>query len=142
MASTTFQRVFTCLHLINCLDSMTFLHGEGFAENCNSGQSAATREKLNLGLFGWDSSPELKTKKFNNAPSFLSVTYIALSDQRFRRYRILRNNNTAGTELDSTTVGRTKFCRLDKSETSGLPNTNPIGNSLSLPLIRYPTPNG
>jgi hypothetical protein len=142
MTSTTFQRVFTCLHLINCSDSMTFVNGDGFAENCNSGQSAAMREKLNLRLFDCDSSPKLKTKKLDNAPSFLSVTYIASSDQWFRRYRILRNDNTAGTELDSTTVGRTKFCRLDKSETSGLPNTNPIGNSLSLLMIRYPTPNG
>jgi hypothetical protein len=30
-----------------------FLHGDGFAENCNSGQTAVTREKLNLGLFRW-----------------------------------------------------------------------------------------
>jgi hypothetical protein len=34
-----------------------FLHGDGFAENCDSGQTAVTREKLNLGLFGLDSSP-------------------------------------------------------------------------------------
>jgi hypothetical protein len=40
-----------------------FLHSDGFAENCNSGQTAAMREKLNLGMFRWDSSLELNTKK-------------------------------------------------------------------------------
>jgi hypothetical protein len=29
-----------------------FLHDDGFAENCNSGQTAATKEKQFLGLFG------------------------------------------------------------------------------------------
>jgi hypothetical protein len=33
-----------------------FLHGDGFAENCNSEQTVVTREKLNLGLLGRDSS--------------------------------------------------------------------------------------
>jgi hypothetical protein len=40
-----------------------FLHDDGFAENCNFGQTAVMREKLNLGLFGWDSSPEMNTKR-------------------------------------------------------------------------------
>jgi hypothetical protein len=63
-----------------------FLHDEGFAENCNSGLTAVMREKLNLGLFGWDSSPELNTKMLYNSPSFPSVTYTASLDQQFRRY--------------------------------------------------------
>jgi hypothetical protein len=33
-----------------------FLHDDRFAENYNSGKTAASREKGNLGLFGWDSS--------------------------------------------------------------------------------------
>jgi hypothetical protein len=71
------------------------LHGDGFAENCNSGQAAVMREKLNMGLFGWDFSLEMYTKKLDNSPSFLSVTYTASSDQRFRRYGILRIGKTA-----------------------------------------------
>jgi hypothetical protein len=72
-----------------------FLHDDGFIENCNSGQNAVTREKLNLGLFEWDSSPELNTKKLENSPSFPSDTYTASLDQWFRRYRILRIGKTA-----------------------------------------------
>jgi hypothetical protein len=65
-----------------------FLHDDGFAENCNSGQTATTKEKLNLGLLGWDSSPELNTKKLENYHTYPSVTYTASSDQQFRRYGI------------------------------------------------------
>jgi hypothetical protein len=72
-----------------------FLHGDGFAENCNSGQTALMREKIILGLFGQDSSLELNTKKLENSPIFLSVTYTASSDQRFRSYGILRIDKTA-----------------------------------------------
>jgi hypothetical protein len=75
--------------------SYSFLHGDGFAENCNFGQTAAMREQLNLGLFGWDSSPELNTKKLENSPSFPLVTYRASLDQRFRRYIILCIGKTA-----------------------------------------------
>jgi hypothetical protein len=71
------------------------LHDDRFAENCNSGQTAVPREKLYLGLFGWDSSPELNTKKLENSPIFSSVTYSASSDQWFRSYRILRIGKTA-----------------------------------------------
>jgi hypothetical protein len=31
-------------------------------------------------LFGWDSSPEMNTKKVGNSPIFSSVTYSASSD--------------------------------------------------------------
>jgi hypothetical protein len=95
MTSTDFQRVFTYIHLTNGSSSMTFLHGDGFAKNCNSGQTAVTREKLNLGLFRWDSSLELNTEKLQNSPSFPLITYTALSDQRFRGYGILRIGKTA-----------------------------------------------
>jgi hypothetical protein len=48
-----------------------------------------------MGLLSWDSSPVLNAKKLDNSPSFQSVSYIALSDQRFRRYGILRIGKTA-----------------------------------------------
>jgi hypothetical protein len=44
----------------------------------------------NLGLFRWDSSPELTTKKLKKSHSFPLVTYAASSDQLFRSYGILR----------------------------------------------------
>jgi hypothetical protein len=70
------------------------LHDDGFAENCNSGQIAVLKENQILGLFGWDSSPELNTKKLDNSPSFPLVTYTASTDERFRRYGILRIGKT------------------------------------------------
>jgi hypothetical protein len=72
-----------------------FLHDDRFVENCNSEQTTVTREKLNLGLFGWDSFPELNTKKLDNSPRFPLIIYTASLDQRFRRYRILRIGKTA-----------------------------------------------
>jgi hypothetical protein len=54
-----------------------YLHDDGFAENCISGQIAVLKENQILGLFGWDSSPELNTKKLDNSPSFPLVTYTA-----------------------------------------------------------------
>jgi hypothetical protein len=72
-----------------------FLQNDGVAENYNFGQIAASREKLNLGSFGWDSSPELSTKKLDNSPIFPSVTYTASTDQLFKCYRILHISKTA-----------------------------------------------
>jgi hypothetical protein len=66
------------------------LYSDEFAENCNSKQTTVTREKLNLGLFRRDSSLELNIKNLDNSPSFPSVTYTGLLDQRFKRYEILR----------------------------------------------------
>jgi hypothetical protein len=72
-----------------------FLLDHGAAENCNSGQIAALKVKYILGLIGWDSSPELNTKKVDNSSIFPLVTYTTSSEQQFRSYRILRNDNTA-----------------------------------------------
>jgi hypothetical protein len=45
------------------------------------------------------------------------------------------------TELDGTTVGSTKFWWLCKTETPGLLNTTPLGNSLLFPIFHFVTPN-
>jgi hypothetical protein len=37
----------------------------------------------------------MNTKKLENSPIFPSVTYTALTAQRFRRYGLLRNGKTA-----------------------------------------------
>jgi hypothetical protein len=44
-----------------------------------SGQIAVAKEKYDLGLLGWVSSPELNTKNVDNSPNFLLVTQSALS---------------------------------------------------------------
>jgi hypothetical protein len=69
----------------------------GFAKHCISGQIAALKENLILGLFGCDSSPELNTTKLDNSIRFPSVTYTSPSDQWFRSYEILRIDKTVGT---------------------------------------------
>jgi hypothetical protein len=51
-----------------------FSPDDGVAENCNSGQVVALREKFNLALFRWDSSPELNTKKLEN--TLISIGYL------------------------------------------------------------------
>jgi hypothetical protein len=43
-----------------------------------------------MGLFSYNSVPELNTKNMGNSPSFLSVTHTILSAKRFRSYRILK----------------------------------------------------
>jgi hypothetical protein len=71
------------------------MHSDGLAKNCNFGQTAVMREKLNLGLFRWDSSLELDTKKLDNSLHFPSVTYTTSLDHRFISYVILRIGKTA-----------------------------------------------
>jgi hypothetical protein len=51
-----------------------FLQDAGVAENCISGQIAAAKEKYDLMLLGWDSSPMLNTKSVDNSPSIPLVT--------------------------------------------------------------------
>jgi hypothetical protein len=46
------------------------------------------------------------------------------------------------TELDSTTVGSTKFWQLSKTKTSWLPNTIPLGNPLYFSMVHSTSPNG
>jgi hypothetical protein len=43
-----------------------------------------------MGLFSYDSVPELNTKNMGNSPSFLSVTHTTLSAKWFRSYGILQ----------------------------------------------------
>jgi hypothetical protein len=52
----------------------------GFAEHGISGHISAPKENYMLGLFGWDSSPEMNNQKLDNSSSIPSVTYLALSD--------------------------------------------------------------
>jgi hypothetical protein len=60
-----------------------------------SGQIAASKEKSNMGLFGWDSFLDLNSKKMGNSLRFPLVTYSASSKKLFRSYRILKINFTA-----------------------------------------------
>jgi hypothetical protein len=47
-----------------------------------------SKEKAKAGLFRYDSVPERNTKNLGNSPSFLSVSHITLSANRFGSYGI------------------------------------------------------
>jgi hypothetical protein len=84
-----------------------------------------------MGLFGYNTVPELNTKNMENSPSFLSVTHTILSSKRFRSYRILKIDFAAD------------FCfwaeqRLKRTQL----NTIMVGNSLSSPMVHNTAPNG
>jgi hypothetical protein len=101
-----------------------------------SGQIAVSKEKLNLGLFGWDSSLDLNSKKVENSPRFSSVTYSASSDKRFRCSRILKIDFTA--EFCFWTEQRlngTELFGLRLTETPEAPNTITVGNSMSFLMV-------
>jgi hypothetical protein len=48
-----------------------------------------------MGLFGYNSVPEMNNKNMGNSPIFLSVTYMILSAKWFRSYRISKIDFTA-----------------------------------------------
>jgi hypothetical protein len=89
------------------------LHGDGFAENCYSGQPAATSEKINLGLFRWDSSPELNNKK---SWKTLSAFHLLLIQPYWTIGLEVTEFCTSAkllkTEVDNTAVGRNKILKL------------------------------
>jgi hypothetical protein len=41
-----------------------------------------------MGLFSYNSIPELNTKDMGNSPSFLSITHMIISTKQFRSYII------------------------------------------------------
>jgi hypothetical protein len=55
----------------------------------------SSKEEAKMGLFGYDSVPELNTKNLTNSPSFLSVTHTTLSTKQFRSYRISNIDSAA-----------------------------------------------
>jgi hypothetical protein len=48
-----------------------------------------------MGLFGYNSVPELNTKNMGNSRIFLSINHTILSAKRFRSYRISKINIAA-----------------------------------------------
>jgi hypothetical protein len=107
-----------------------------------SGQIAASKDKSNLGLFGWGSSLELNTKRLGNSPSFPSVTYSALSNKQFRSYRFLRIDFAA--EFCFWTeqwLNGTELLGLRLTESPEVLNTITVDNSLSFLMVHNVAPN-
>jgi hypothetical protein len=89
-----------------------------------------------LGLFGWDYSLELNTKKVGSSPIFPWVTYSASSNKQLRCYRILKIDFTA--EFCFWTeqwLNGTELLDLGLTETPEVPNTITVGNSLSFLMV-------
>jgi hypothetical protein len=79
---------------------------------------------MKMGLFGYDSVPEMNWKNMGNSPRFLSVTHTTLPAQWFRSYRILKIDFAADfcfwTELRRN---GTQLLGLGLAETPKVPNT-------------------
>jgi hypothetical protein len=118
------------------------LHDGGFAENSNSGQIAVLKENQILGLFGWDSTPELNTKSWTTLPAFLWLLIQPQRTNGLEDTEFCASAKLLKTELDRTTVGRNKILKIKQTETPGLPNTISIGISLCFPMVPFITPNG
>jgi hypothetical protein len=113
------------------------------AENSISGQIATVNGKWNLRLFRWDSPPELNTKNLYTSPSFLYVTYWALSNSRFGMYGILKIDFAAEFCFwREQWLNGTQLLGLELTKTLEVPNSITVGNSLSVPMVHNTTPNG
>jgi hypothetical protein len=94
-------------------------------------------------LFGYNFVRELNTKNMGNSPSFLSVTHMILSAKQFRSYRILKTDFIADFCFwTEQRLYRTYLSGLGLAETSKVPNTIMVGNSLRFPMVHNMVPNG
>jgi hypothetical protein len=94
-------------------------------------------------LLGYNSVWELNTKNMDNSPSFLSVTHMILSTKRFRSYRISKIDFAADFCFwTDQQLNGTQLSGLGLAETSKVPNTIMVGNSLSFPMVYNMAPNG
>jgi hypothetical protein len=84
-----------------------------------------------MGLFRYDSVPEMNTKNLGNSPRFLSITHMTLSVKRFRCYGISKIDFPA--ELCfwiEQRLNRTQLLGLRLAKYLELPNTIIVGNSI------------
>jgi hypothetical protein len=102
-----------------------------------------SKETVKTGLFGYNSVLELNTKNIYNSPSFLSVTHTILSAKRFRSYRILKIDFAADFCFwAEQRLNGTQLSGFGLAETSKVPNTIMVGNSLRFPMVHNMVPNG
>jgi hypothetical protein len=95
-----------------------------------------------MGLFGYNSVPELNTKNMGNCPSFLSVTHTILSAKRFRSYRISNIDFAADFYFwVEQRLNGTQLLGLRLAETPKVTNTIIVDKSLSFPMVHNMVPN-
>jgi hypothetical protein len=87
-------------------------------------------------LFPKEFIPELNIKNLGNSTSFLTITHMALSAKRFRKYGILMIDVAA--EFCSWIEQRQNgfsISSLGLADTPEAPNTISKGNSLIFPMV-------
>jgi hypothetical protein len=95
-----------------------------------------------MGLFGHNSVPELNTKNMGNSPRFLSATHMILSTKQFRCYRISKIDFAAHFYFwTEQWLNGTQLLGLGLAETSKVPNTIMVGNSLRFSMVHNMAPN-
>jgi hypothetical protein len=103
----------------------------------------SSKEIVKTELFGHNSVPVLNSKNMGNSPSFLSVTHTILSAKRFRCYRISKIDFAADFCFwTEQRLNRTQPLGLGLAETSIVPNTIMVVDSLSFPMVYNMAPNG
>jgi hypothetical protein len=119
------------------------LEDDGAAENFISVQIVVSKEKNNSGTIRVGFFPELNTKNLDISPRSLSVTYSALSNSRFRRYRILKIDFTADFCFwIKLQLNGTQLLGLGLAETPGVPNTIMVASSIIFLMVHNTAPNG
>jgi hypothetical protein len=94
-------------------------------------------------LFDYNSVWELNTKNMENSPRFLSVTHTILSAKWFRSCRILKIDFAADFCFwTEQRLNGTQLSGLGLTETSKVPNTIMVGNSLIFLMVHNMAPNG
>jgi hypothetical protein len=109
----------------------------------NWNEANSSKETAKMGLFGYNSVPELNTKNIGNSPRFLSVTHMIISVKWFRSYRILKIDLAANfcfwTEQP---LNGTQLLGLRLAETPEVLNTIMVGISLSFSMVHNIAPTG
>jgi hypothetical protein len=68
--------------------SLTQSNHLGEVKYRNWNEVNSSKETTKMGLFSYNSVPELNIKNMGNSPIFQSVTHTILSSKQFRSYRI------------------------------------------------------
>jgi hypothetical protein len=100
-----------------------------------------SKEKVKMGLFGYDSVPELNTINMGNSPNFLYVTHMTLSAKRFSNYGISKIDITADfcfwAELQ---LNETQLLGLGSAKTPEVPNIITVANSHIFVMVHHMDP--
>jgi hypothetical protein len=140
--SPPFQRIFTCLHPINGSGSMTFCTTTGLLKTTILDRLQCWKKNEFWGCSGGILPRSWILKSCTTFPSF---DWLLIQPQRtngLEETEFCASVNCWKLNWTAQQLEETKFRRLAKSETPGLPNTISLGTSLRLLMGHFTTPNG